>query len=219
MYRQLRYSLVAALGTLILTCATALAASGPQTAWNVFTLPNPEITPGWRNYAPADCKADPEACAKDFRFWEEWDFRNFQNAIDASFGAVHSQGRYTGVMLILPFGDTPAYWNNIELMYQSAAAKGVQLQVVLFPKWKYGSEYCYLYQEDAPSGCKRVPGTTTAVAYPKLLKLMKFVQSLGGACAAGSYNRPVRRLVRMEQFLPRLWRAEEFLGVLAGHRV
>ena len=34
-----------------------------------------------------------------------------------------------------------------------------------------------------------MPGTTTAVAYPKLLKLMKFVQSLGGACAAGSYNR------------------------------
>ena len=134
MYRQLWHPLVAALGTLILTCATALAASGPQTAWNVFTLPNPEITPGRRNYAPVDCKADPEACAKDFRFWEEWDFRDCQNTMDPTLSrAVHSQGRYTGVTLILPFGNTPASWNNIELMYQSAAAKGVQLQVVLFP--------------------------------------------------------------------------------------
>jgi len=181
--------LIALFGTLLLTCAAASAASGPQTAWNVFTLPNPEITPDWRSYAPGECKRDPEACAKDFRFWEQWDFRNFQSAIDASFATVHSAG-YKGVMLILPFGDTSTYWNNISLMYRSAAGNGVRLEVVLFPKWKFGSEYCYLYPDDAPSGCKRVAGTSTAVAFQKLLKLMNFVQNLGGGCAAGSYHRP-----------------------------
>ena len=40
-----------------LACSAALAASGPKTAWNVFTLPNPHVTPNWRAYAPADCQS------------------------------------------------------------------------------------------------------------------------------------------------------------------
>lgn len=167
---------------------SAAAASGPQQAWNVFTLPNPQVTPGWRTYAPADCQSNPDACAQDNRFWEEWDFSNFQAAIDGSFGAVSALGQYQAAMILLPLGDTPTYWNNIQLMYQSAAAHGVQLQFVLFPKWKYGAEYCYLYKSGAPSACQLVSGTTTAVAWQQLLKLMNFVQNLRGTCAANSFN-------------------------------
>jgi hypothetical protein len=174
--------------TLLLACGAAVASSGPQTTWNVFTLPNPQITPDWRSYAPADCQANPDACAQDHRFWEEWDFSYFQSAIDASFDAVNSLGQYQAVMMIMPLGDTPTYWNNIQLMYHSAAAHGVQLEPVVFPKWKYGSEYCYLYNSGAPSGCQLVSGTTTAVAYQKLLQLMDFVQNLAGTCTANTYN-------------------------------
>ena len=134
------------------TCVSAMAATGPSTAWNVFTLPNPQVTPNWRTYAPSPCQSDPDACANDHRFWELWNFSNFQSAIDASFSAIQSKGKYQGVMMILPLGDTTAYWNNIQLMYKSAAGHGVQLEVVLFPKWKYGAEYCYLYKTGAPSG-------------------------------------------------------------------
>ena len=178
----------AALFTLILTCGSAVAATGPQSAWNVFTLPNPQVTPDWRTYAPSDCQSNPDACAEDNRFWEEWDFSAFQTAIDTSFGAVKSYGAYQSVMMILPLGDTPTYWNNIQRMYQSASSHGVQLQVVLFPKWKYGGEFCYLYNSGAPSGCQLVSGTTTAVAYQKLLKLMDFTQNLAGACSTNTYH-------------------------------
>ena len=188
MRKRLLYFLTSAIGVLLLTCAAVTADSGPQTAWTVFTLPNPQVTPNWRSYAPADCQSNPEACAGDHRFWEEWDFSNFQNAIDTSFAVVNSLGKYQAVMMILPLGDTPAYWNNIRRMYQSAASHGVQLQTVLFPKWKYGAEHCYLYNNNAPSGCQLVSGTTSAVAYRKLRHLMSFVQTLGGACAPGSYN-------------------------------
>jgi hypothetical protein len=174
--------------TLILTCGSAMAVSGPQTTWNVFSLPNPQVTPNWRTYAPADCQSNPEACASDHRFWEEWDFSNFQSGIDASFAAVNSVGKYQAVMMVMPLGDTPTYWNNIQLMYQSAAGHGVQLQGVLFPKWKYGGEYCYLYNSNAPSGCQLVSGKTGAVASQKLVNLMNFMQNLSGACPAGSYN-------------------------------
>ncbi|HEX4786348.1 MAG TPA: hypothetical protein VH350_18555 [Candidatus Sulfotelmatobacter sp.] len=167
----------------------ARAADGPQTSWNVFTLPNPQVTPNWRTYAPAACQSDPDACAKDHRFWEQWNFSNFQTAIDSSFAAVNALGKYHGVMMILPLGDTTAYWNNVQLMYNSAAAHGVQLQTVLFPKWKYGAEYCYLYNNSAPSGCQLLSGTTTALAYQKLLNLVNFVQTLSGSCSAGSFNR------------------------------
>jgi hypothetical protein len=169
--------------------AAAGATSGPQTAWNVFTLPNPQITPGWRTYASAACKSNPESCAQDNRFWEQWDFRNFQSAIDSSFAALNSMGQYQGVMMILPLGDTSLYWKNIQLMYNSAASHRVQLQVVVFPKWKYGAEYCYLYKSGAPSTCPVVSGTTSAVAYQKMLNLMRFAQTLSGACTAGFYNR------------------------------
>ena len=91
--------------------------------------------------------------------------------------------------MILPLGDTSTYWNNIQLMYTWATARGVQLKIVLFPKWKYGAEYCYLYNTSAPSGCQLVSGTTTAVAYQKLLNIMAFVQALSGSCTSGSYNR------------------------------
>ena len=188
MRKRLLCLLACPFGLLILTCGAAAAASGPEIAWNVFTLPNPEVTPNWRTYASEGCATDPEACAQNHRFWEEWDFSNFQNAIDTSFAAVNSLGKYQAVMMILPLGDTPTYWNNIRLMYQLATVHGVQLEAVLFPKWKYGSEYCYLYKGNAPSGCQLVPGTTTALAYQKLRNLMNFVQNLSGACAPGSYN-------------------------------
>ncbi len=194
--------LIPALGVLLFTCTAATAVSGPQTTWNVFTLPNPEITPNWRLYAPADCNSNPEACSADHRFWEEWDFSNFQSAIDASFAAVNSMGKYQAVMMTLPLGDTPAYWNNIQRMYLSASSHGVQLQVVLFPKWKYGAEYCYLYSNNAPSGCQLVSGTTTAVAYRKLLNLMNYVQQLSGACATGSYNNQLAVWYGWNEFSP-----------------
>ena len=174
---------------LVFTVLAASAADGPQNSWNVFTLPNPQVTPNWRTFAPASCQSDPDSCAKDNRFWEQWDFSNFQSAIDSSFAAVSALARYQSVMMILPLGDTSVYWNNIQLMYTSATAHGVQLQIVLFPKWKYGAEYCYLYNTSAPSGCQLVSGTTTAVAYQKLLNLMSFVQALSGSCTSGSYNR------------------------------
>jgi hypothetical protein len=174
---------------LIFICVAATAATGPQTAWNVFTLPNPQITPNWRTYAPLACQSDPDACATDHRFWEQWNFSNFQTAIDSSFAAVHSMGKYQGVMMIPPLGDTTIYWNNIQLIYKSAAIHSVQLQLDVFPKWKYGPEYCYLYKSGAPAGCKVVSGTTNAVAYQNLLRLMKFVQTLSGSCTAGSYHR------------------------------
>jgi len=176
---------------IVLTCGAAMAASGtsgPQTAWNVFSLPNPQVTPNWRTYAPTDCLSNPDACAQDNRFWEEWDFTNFQNGIDTSFSAVNSLGKYQAVMMILPLGDTPTYWNNIQLMYQSAAAHGVQLQAVLFPKWKYGAEYCYLYNNNAPSGCQLVAGSSGALDYQKMINLMNFMQTLSGSCATSSYN-------------------------------
>ncbi len=188
MRKVLLYLLTSACGVCIFTCGSAMAASGPQTAWSVFTLPNPQVTPNWQTYAPPDCQSNPDTCAGDHRFWEEWDFNNFQTAIDTSFAAVNSLGKYQGVMLNLPLGDTPSYWNNIQLMYQSAAAHGVVLQVALFPKWKYGSEYCYLYNTNAPSSCQLIAGSTAAIANQKLVNLMNFVQNLGGACPTGSYN-------------------------------
>ena len=72
-----------------------------------FTLPNPQITPAWRTYASSACQASPEACAGDNRFWEQWDFKNFQSAIDSTFATVESMGQYQGIMMILPLGDTP----------------------------------------------------------------------------------------------------------------
>lgn len=179
---------VSVFSMLLCTCGAVMAASGPQTAWSVFSLPNPQITPNWQLYAPADCTANPDACANDNQFWEEWDFSTFQSAIDASFAAVNSLGAYHGVMMILPLGDTTMYWNNIQLMYQSAAGHGVQLEIALFPKWKYGAEYCYLYGSSAPSGCQLVSGTTEALANQKLMNLMNFAQNLAGACSSGAYN-------------------------------
>jgi hypothetical protein len=168
----------------------------------VFTLPNPEVTPNWRTYAPADCSSDPEACAQNQLFWEEWDFSNFQSSIDESFAAVNSLGKYPAVMVIMPLGDTPTYWNNIQLMYQSAARHGLLFEAVLFPKWKYGPEYCYLYKRNAPSECQLISGTTTALAYQKLRNLMNFVQKLSGACEAGTYNNQLAVWYGWSEFSP-----------------
>lgn len=191
-------------------CVNGMAATGPSTAWNVFTLPNPQVTPNWRSYAPSSCQSDPDACAQDQRFWQLWNFNNFQNAIDGTFSAVHSMGKYQGVMMILPLGDTTAYWNNIKVMYQSAAKHGVELQVVVFPKWQFGAEYCYLYRSGAPSGCPRVSGTTGAVAYQKLLKLMKYVQTLSGACTGGTYHRRLAVWYGWGDFSPGYSRLKDF---------
>jgi hypothetical protein len=174
----------------VLTSAAVQADSGPQTTWSVFTLPNPMVTPSWRSYAPGDCNADPDSCAEDNRFWEEWDFSVFASDIDNAFNAIHSQGNYQGVMLLMPLGDTLTFWNNIQLIYQSAANNGVSLEVVVFPKWKYGPEWCYLYNTSSPSGCPTVSGTSTAVAYQQLIKQMYFVQNLGGTCSNNSFNIP-----------------------------
>ncbi len=171
---------------------------GPQIAWMVVTLPNPQVTPNWRTYAPADCLPDPSVCAEDQRFWEEWDFSTFAQAIDSSFTAMASQGRYYGVMLLMPLTDSATFWNNIQLMYSSAASHNLAFQAVLFPKFKYSvpnasgpnAESCYLYKASAPGTCQTVTGTTTAVAYQQLLKLMDFVENLGGACSGGASNRP-----------------------------
>jgi hypothetical protein len=190
------------LGVLILATNLSFSASGPQTAWNVFTLPNPVVTPSWRSYAPPGCLSNPDACAQNHRFWEEWDFTTFQDAIDNAFAAVSSVGKYQGVMLIMPLGDTAMYWNNIQLIYRLATRHGVQVQPVLFAKWKYGAEYCYLYNGSAPSACQTVPGTSTAVAYQKMLNLMNFVQTLSGSCATGSYNRRVSVWYGWNEFAP-----------------
>src|SRR5205085_3945577 len=95
------------------------------------------------------------------------------------------------VMVVMPLGDTSKYWSNIRLMYESAARHGLSFEVALFPKEKYGPERCYLYATGAPQNCKLVAGSTTALAHQKLLKLMSFVQGLGGACQAGNYNSKV----------------------------
>jgi hypothetical protein len=102
-------------------------------------------------------------------------------------------------------------------MYQSAAGHGVQLEAVLFPKWKYGSEYCYLYNNRAPSGCQLVLGTTTAVAYQKLLNLMDFVQNLGGACTTGSYNTQFAVWYGWNEFSPGYGALKNFWQSLPTH--
>jgi hypothetical protein len=186
----MRKSLLCFFAIAIFRLSSAGATSGPQTAWSVFTLPNPVVTPSWRGYAPEACTSNPDACAGDSRFWEKWDFSVFSSAIDDSFKAVSLQGKYQAAMMIMPLGDTPTFWNNIQLVYQSAASKGVALQVVLYPKWKYGAEWCYLYNAKAPASCPTVTGTTTAVAYQQLRKLMSFVENRGSGCANSSVNIP-----------------------------
>jgi len=174
----------------ILMLSSAGATSGPQIAWNVFVLPNPVVTPNWRSYAPSNCASNPDACTGDSRFWEQWHFSVFGSAIAASFKAVRQEGKYRSAMMLMPLGDTPTFWNNIQLVYQSAVRQGVSLQVVLFPKWKYGAEWCYLYVANAPASCPTITGRTTAVAYRKLRKMMNFVEKLGPGCTNSSFNIP-----------------------------
>jgi hypothetical protein len=186
----------------ILMLGSAGATSGPQTAWSVFTLPNPVVTPNWRSYAPEACGSDPDACAGDSRFWEKWDFSVFSAAIDASFKAVNQLGKYHAVIMIMPLGDTPTFWNNIQLVYRSAASQGVALQVALYPKWKFGGEWCYLYSANAPPSCPRVTGTTTAVAYQQLRKMMSFVENRGPGCTNSSVNIPFAIWYGWKNFSP-----------------
>lgn len=165
-------------------------APGPQTAWMVVTLPNQKVTPGWQAQAPQDCLPDPTVCGQDHRFWEEFDFSAFQSAINASFATIRQQGKYQGVMVLMPLADSPTFWNNISLMFNAANSQGLQFQAVLFPKNEYGGEECYLYPNNAPGDCAVAPGTSTAVAYQQLLKEMTYVENLGGACSNGQSNRP-----------------------------
>jgi len=167
---------------------TARAADGPEKAWVVLALPNPEITPDWQSYAPPECQANPVACALDHRFWELWDFSNFSTAIDAAFSKIAAQGSYYGVIPILPLSDTETFRNNIALLWNYAVQYGLAFDPSVFPKWKFGAEWCYLYSSGAPANCPVVSGTSTAVAYSKILDLMDYVQSLGDGCAEGSYN-------------------------------
>jgi hypothetical protein len=160
------------------------------------------VTPNWRSYAPANCSSDPDSCAGDNRFWEEWDFSVFSSAIDNSFSAVQSQGNYQGVMMLTPLGDTPEFWNNIQLMYQSAASHGVTLEVVVFPKWKYGAEYCYLYNTNAPSSCPRASGSSASVAHGQVTKMMHFVENLPGNCTGNSFTIPFAIWYGWDDFSP-----------------
>src|SRR5262245_50746266 len=183
------FSCLVALTPLPAAPATAFADSGPQIGWMVITLPNPEVTPDWREYAPPQCASNPDQCALDHRFWELWDFSAFAHAIDAAFATIAGDGNYYGVIPIVPLGDTATYWNNIRLLYDYAANHGLAFDPAIFPKWKWGAESCYLYLEGAPADCAIVPGTSTAVAYQKLLDLMDFVQDLGGGCPPDSNHR------------------------------
>jgi len=178
------------------------ASSGPQTDWITVTLPNPQFTPDWRTYAPADCASNPNQCALDHRFWEEWDFNVLGGAIDASFAAIATEGKYHGVMMLMPLAESTNFWNNIQLTYLAAAKYGLAFQVALFPKWKYGAEWCYLYSSNASTSCLTVPNTTTAVAYQQLIKMMNFVQQLGGSCAYKSYNSPFAIWYGWNEFSP-----------------
>lgn len=192
------------------TLVTSSGAAGPQKSWMVVTLPNPAVTPEWRSFAPEDCQPDPSACANDHRFWEEWDFSAFRSAIDASFKAIRQQGEYQGVILVMPLADSPTFWKNIKLMFDSANAQGLQFQTAVFPKNKYGSERCYLYPSDAPENCAMARGTGATTAYESLLKLMNYVENLGGGCGNGRSNRPVAVWYGWEQMpgydvLSRFW--------------
>ncbi len=200
--RKILLHLVAGVLTVMPQAYASAPASGPRTAWITFTLPNPQVTPDWRNYAPADCASNPDQCAQDHRFWEEWDLNVFSGAIDASFAAVASEGKYQGVMMLMPLADSTNFWNNIQLTYQAAAKYGLEFEVVLFPKWKYGAEWCYLYTTNASSSCAIAPGTTTAVANVQLLKMMDFVENLSGSCAFKSYNRPIAIWYGWNEFSP-----------------
>lgn len=175
----------------LISASSAHAANGPQTSSIVLTLPNPEITPNWQSFAPPECASNPAACALDHRFWELWDLNNFADAIDASFSKIAAQGNYSGFIPILPLGDTPTFQANIALLAQYAAKYGLAFDPSIFPKWKFGAEWCYLYSDSAPAGCPAQDGTSVAVAYVKLVALMGFIQSLGDSCADGSYNRRV----------------------------
>ena len=52
-------------------------------------------------------------------------------------------------------------------MYDSANNHGVQLQLVVFPKWKFGGEYRYLYNSNAPAACPVASGTTHGCGFQK----------------------------------------------------
>ncbi len=185
--------LVASLLLLGSAAAWAQTAYGPSQAWNVFTLPNEAVTPNWKSnktYIPRKCRRNPDACANDNRFWDGWDFSSdFAGAISSSFRTVDSVGQYQGVMLLMPLSDVtdPSIYfaQNIRLMYTSAHNDAViPIQAVLFPKWKYGAEWCYLYAANAPSNCQLFNATTgEALAHQKLVQLMDYVQTLpSGGC-------------------------------------
>ncbi len=171
---------------LLLGCAAAWAQSGPGQAWNVFTLPNEAVTPNWKSnkaYLPGDCRRKPDACADDHRFWEEWDFKNdfgsgaSVNAIDAAFAAVKDKGKYQSVMLQMPLTDAGHFRANFTEMSNAAKAHLVTIQPVLFPKWKYGAEWCYLYPDPAASNvassCPPDP-VTGKNAFETLVDIMDF---------------------------------------------
>lgn len=171
----------------------ATSQSGIQTGWIVVTLPNPEVTPDWRAVAPPECAGSEDQlrqCANNHQFWDLWDFTNFADAIDAVFERIAAQGQYTGVIPLITLGDTPAYWNNIHLMHAAAVSHGLAFAPVIFPKWKWGAEWCYLYPTAAPASCDVDSQTGAAVAYEKMMDLMDFVQNLDGGCPPEAFNDP-----------------------------
>lgn len=153
-------------------------ADGPQSASMVIVLPNPGVTPGWRDFAPPECKANPEDCVKDSHGFWEWDFKNFADAIDAAFRKIAAAG-YRRVVPIIPLSDTLTFTDNIKLMFAYAAKYGLAFDPAIFPKYKWGAEWCYLYSSGAPADCAVVDVTSRrAVAYVKMTELMNYVQPL-----------------------------------------
>lgn len=138
----------------------------PKTTWNVITLPNPQVTPDRRAFAPADCNSTsdpntPDDCSLDHRFWEEWDFSNFSAAIYASMQAIASKGQYSGAVLLMPLDDVgdsttvTTYAQNISLMYQAAKTNDLPSKWLYFPSGR-----------TAPSGATSTSVTLPAVVLP-----------------------------------------------------
>ena len=82
-----------------------------------------------------------------------------------------------------------------------------------FPSGSSAAEYCYLYNSNAPAACPVASGTTTAVAFRKLVSLMNFAQTLSGPCTAGTYNRKIAVWYGWGDFFARVRRSEELLAI------
>jgi hypothetical protein len=99
-------------------------------------------------------------------------------------------------MLLMPLTDAGYFRNNFTIMHQYALAHGVALQPVLFPKWKYGAEWCYLYRTPPPNdpnvanNCQLDSSTGQTLAFENLVSVMDFSQGLVGCTNPGTPPTP-----------------------------